>query len=273
MQERTLDTWEQFTEELQRLYADHEKRKVDDAFISSLLFRGHGDSGWEIETTLERATTDKFSLLHYYRIAKRIQPKLETLTAAKWEIPTFEEYVAWTGDVRPVFPVEFPAVPYLAYLRHHGFPSPLLDWTRSPYVAAFFAFRKPAKGATHAAIYAYIEWANSHKTARGGQSEIRGIGSGYAAHRRHFMQQSEYTVCTIRDGADVFYASHQDVFDKNDDDQDLLWKFNIPIAERAKVLKHLGRMNVNAFSLFGSDDSLLEELATTAFVLGRWRDL
>lgn len=31
---------------------------------------------------------------------------------------------------------------FMTRLRHHGFPSPLLDWPQSPYIAAFFAFNK-----------------------------------------------------------------------------------------------------------------------------------
>lgn len=267
MQERTLDTWEQFTEELERLYRNHTSKRIPDAYISSLLFRGHSHSKWELKTTLEREIPDQLSLVEYYRIIHRIQPRLETLAGMKWETPTVSDYAAWARTLKPVSEGELLAVPYLAYLRHHGFPSPLLDWTRSPYIAVFFAFRQLVEGASHASIWTYLEWANSHKSATTGQSEIRGIGNRFSVHKRHFMQQSEYTVCTVDHSEGVRYAKHQDVFDRNNDDQDLLWKFNIPVSERAKVLTHLSRMNINAFSLFGTDDSLLEEMATTEFVL------
>ena len=267
MQEHTLDTWEQFTDEMERRYRDHASRCVPHARISSLLFRGHGDSEWKLETTLERAISEQLSLVEYYRIIRRIQPQLETLSGMKWETPTVSDYADWARELKPVSESELLAVPYFAYLRHHGFPSPLLDWTRSPYVAAFFAFRQLVKGATHASIYTYLEWANSHKSATTGQPEIRGIGARFSVHKRHFIQQSEYTICTVDRSDGVCYANHQDVFDRNENDQDLIGKFNIPVHEREKVLRHLSRMNINAFSLFGSDDSLLEEMATTEFVL------
>lgn len=267
MQEQILETWEQFTDELEQLYRGHASKQVPHVHNSNLLFRGHGDSTWKLETTLERATDEHHSLVQYFQIIKRIQPKLETLSAVRWETPTITKYADWAKNRKPLSEGEYPAVPYLAYLRHHGFPSPLLDWTLSPYVAAFFAFRNLVKGATHTAIYVFLEWANSYKSGATGHPEIQGIGPNHAIHRRHFMQQSEYTVCTVHRDESVYYASHETVFGQNDIRQDLLWKFNIPVSERAKVLMHLKRMNINAFSLFGSDDSLLEELATTEFVL------
>ena len=42
--------------------------------------------------------------------------------------------------------------------------------------------------------------------------------------------------------------------------QDCLWKFNIPYSERLKVLKYLDGYNINDYSLFGSDESLMETM-------------
>jgi hypothetical protein len=51
------------------------------------------------------------------------------------------------------------------------------------------------------------------------------------------------------------------VFARNASGQNLLWKFNIPWTERLKVLKLLDDYNLNAFSLFDSEEALTETMA------------
>lgn len=80
----------------------------------------------------------------YYKTIRDICPAVIPITGKHWDIPDFED-----GNLAPS------GYEFMIYLRHHGFPSPLLDWTRSPYVAAFFAFQKPQNGKV--AIYSYIE--------------------------------------------------------------------------------------------------------------------
>lgn len=57
------------------------------------------------------------------------------------------------------------------------------------------------------------------------------------------------------------YARHEDAAARNERGQDRLIKYTLPITERAKVLARLEHMNITAFSLFGSEESLMETLA------------
>lgn len=75
-------------------------------------------------------------------------------------MPGQDDVVKWTRDYDELgltlLTCERLAYSYMAHLRHHAFPSPLLDWTESPYVAAYFAFAK-AEDAHDVAVHIFVE--------------------------------------------------------------------------------------------------------------------
>ncbi|HTT09251.1 MAG TPA: FRG domain-containing protein [Gammaproteobacteria bacterium] len=262
MKQIDLKTWEEFEDHVLQLEHERsERKKVTNRYISDYLFRGQSDSSWELSTTLERYAGRLLSLEEYYQIVLATKPQVETFTGARWEIPSKPEYLQKIEEVGFLTFGRFPAYEYFVYLRHHGFPSPLLDWTRSPFVAAYFAFKDHQSSETSTSIFAYCEYTAGNKTGSSSHPEITGLGPYVRSHRRHFQQQSHYTICTINQGSNLSYAQHDDVFAENSEDQDELWKFNIPSSERLKVLKRLELYNINAFSLFGSEESLMETLS------------
>ncbi len=240
----------------------------------NLLFRGQSNSKWALKTTLERKLKQPMGLSRYYRYAYSAKTKVETFTEKDWDVLTPPKYEEWL-DKKDVFDYNnFPAYNYLAYLRHHGFPSPLLDWTDSPYIAIFFAFAECADMSEQASLYCFLESADIGKLRSSDQPEIYSFGPYAKIHRRHVLQQCQYTICVELDqDYNPIYADHERVFCREEGKQDRLWKFNIPITKRFKILKILNQMNVNAFSLFGSEDSLIETISTNEMIRSElWGD-
>jgi hypothetical protein len=255
--ERIL-TWEEFKNESAQIR--------ETAFpLSPILFRWQTDAAWDLQTTLERSGHDE-SVAKYYHLMLRIKTEVEIATGTKWDNnPSVSEIETLSRDYDGFSRAlaNLPHYAYMAYLRHHGFPCPLLDWSRSPFVAAYFAFRADINPEQTVAIYAYADRTTSIKTSSSEHAQIHRLGPYVAAHKRHFSQQSEYTVCVKYLSHGWSFVSHSSVFDSNPegDSQDVLKKFVLRASERRKVLEELNDYNLNAYSLFNSVEGLMESLS------------
>nr|VFK16703.1 MAG: FRG domain-containing protein [Candidatus Kentron sp. LPFa] len=262
-----LENWREFPDACGELDAEREKiRAKTECFanVSPFLFRGQGNAEWPLADTLERATGKGrlMGVLEYYGIILLVKPEIELFASETLDdIPSYEKYreILQTQIGFPFYGL--PAYEYMVHLRHHGFPSPLLDWTRSPYIALFFAFDEVPSDVDRVALYAFIEDIGKGKSGVLNEPTITTHGAYIKGHRRHFLQQAEYSVCTVkRMHGEYQYAPHENGFALSGDQQDVRWKMTLPASERDDVLEELGRMNITSYSLFGSQESLMKTI-------------
>ncbi len=275
-----VDSWEQFEETLKELQNKRIQHKNLTAMqVSPFLYRGQGDASWPLFTTLERElqAIDNVTFSQYYRLIARIKPQIESFTGTHWNVREYPQYEKWAKEKDITLMLleleksgNVDEYRYMTYLRHHGFPSPLLDWTRSPYVAAYFSFAAISKTPIdqrpeRVSIYVYWESPKGFRVHNHafGNPYIHTFGPYVRTHQRHFLQQSQYTICIAysEDQDEWRYTQHEEAFFRADEDQDVLFHYTIPSTEWRKVIRLIDAYNLNAYSLFGSEESLMQTLA------------
>jgi FRG domain len=272
-----LQTWDDFASAIQSvrerygLYPDQVALGTGNNKRNTILFRGQADAEWPLSTTLERRADERFHILKYLERALRHQSEIESLTGLRWNSPTFpelrKEVEAWSSAGSFI---HLPEYRYLVYLRHHSFPSPLLDWTESPYIAAYFAYIdyiKESDKDKDRAVFCFIEKTDGSKGVKVGDPLITLHGPYVTTDTRHFAQKAWYTTCTRRNAHEKrdYFCPHEDAFAQANPTQDVLIKIILPRTDRCAALRSLSDYNINHFTLFQSEDSLVHAIASRTF--------
>lgn len=206
--------------------------------IGVSLFRGQGNSTWHLTTSCSRAGLTRFDL-YTGELLPRFRIRAEVAMNRRFDAASSDDLSTLLG-----------------LAQHHGLPTPLLDWTTSPYIAAWFAFadaleasaRDGASAPEYVRIYAldsrFYE-ANLPKTVRIPlvSPYVVGMEVSPLGNPRLYAQQGKFLATNVEDVESYLVAQADHL------GHPVLHAVDVPSRFAAEAIEDLAFMGLTAESM------------------------
>jgi len=223
---------------------DDYKKWVTEVAKRGFIFRGQSIAKWTLVSLWHRLAQDK-NLRSFHSLLPFVHDYVSPWADRAWDLAQPLQLTAFIG-----------------FLRHHGFPTPLLDWTESPYMAAYFAFEgvnDEEPESDHVAIFAFnrfgflAEWQQTTDLTSE-TPHVSLIAVPAMGNPKHIVQQSAYTFSSVIDQEQHIRGLEDEATAKRGGllqaERIYLVKYRIDVKEKPSAMRELRLMGINATTLF-----------------------
>jgi len=248
MEEISINSWTEIIE-----WFETNVTPKQDVTSSSIQFRGQADASWKLVPSLTRLIlNDEDSILK----------------ASGYESHTKNDFVEQVHllDSKMIYDLQNDPHSMLFDMQHYSCPTRLLDWSRSPYVALYFAVSEllSSDGAlyvwdwrvynfNHKLFYSILPPKNGDDVFSFTDHNIIEILFSTKPNERAARQQGSFSI------SNNIIKSHDDIItelSKNVKRSSGLYKLTISSELKLDFLERLKTMNITPLSLFPGLDGL-----------------
>jgi hypothetical protein len=214
------------------------------------IFRGQTSNRWRLRTSFHR--TGRASLFKY-----QMQ-----------DIPSLHRHLS--GMMAHHLDLRDPMhnATFYHLIQHHGYPTPLLDWTYSPFIAAYFAFKNVRRSGVGAEekvrifVFDKVRWCQEVEamTVLTPPKLHFTVLEPLALNNPRVVPQQSVTSVTNVDDIESYLKDREALFGKQ-----YLRAIDLPASERDNVMEELSLMGITAGSLFPGLDGACEQVRERFF--------